>query len=61
MRSALEMLLAKSPRLEDATRTLIAPVRLHVSLPCQRSAAMPLSATMGSAGDVLASCGSFYV
>ena len=29
------MLLAKSPRLEDATRTLIAPVRLHVFLPCQ--------------------------
>ena len=35
MRSALAMLLAKSPRLEDVTRTLIAPVRLHVFLPCQ--------------------------
>ena len=34
MRSALDMLLAKSPRLEDATRTLNAPVRLHM-IPCQ--------------------------
>ena len=35
MRSALDMLLAKSPRLEDATRTLVAAVRLHVFPPCQ--------------------------